>query len=324
MKDYRSRFLSSFLIVILLLATCACAANPKPQHPPLQVAYVLWPGYFPVIIAQEKGYFAEEGVEVELIFPQSSSDVRADLLAGNIDGLTFTLAGIVGASGEGDVHVIFATDESCGADAVVASADIQTIEDLKGKRIGVGFGGYGEIILSAMFENSELTMDDTTLLDVIGEDVPGEIVAGNIDAGVTWEPYVSQSVREGAHVLFDTEQTPGLIPDVMAFHGSTLRERPEDVRAFVRAWFRAVDYWLANPDEGAQLIAEAIDIEPEDASLEGIRLLTLEDNLAAFKRGDTSDSLYYTAQLYADFFVQDGVLGVAPDIDDLLQPSFLE
>jgi len=326
MRVRQLRLGSLFVVAVLLLVAGGCSRpTPEPELPPLKVAYVLWPGYFPLVIADEKGYFEEEGVEVEVVYPDSSSQARADLAAGALNGLTFTLAGIVAASGEGsDIHVIFATDESSGADAVVASADVESVADLVGERVGVGFGGYGEIIVDAMLEANGLTRQDVVLVDVFGEDVPDSIENGDIAAGVTWEPYVSQAVDGGAQVLFSTADTPGLIPDVMAFHGSALRERPDDVRAFVRAWFRAVDWWLANLDEGYQLLAEALDMEPADASLEGIRLLTLEDNRQAFVPGTTSESLYYTAQLYADFYIGTGALGVAPNLDDLLDSSFLE
>jgi NitT/TauT family transport system substrate-binding protein len=325
MKARYLRFASLLVVVVVLLGISGCAPTPTPERPPLKVAYVLWPGYLPIVIADEKGFFDEENVGVEVIYPESSAQARADLSAGTLDGLTFTLAGIVGAAGEGsDIHVVFATDESSGADAVVAGADIQSVADLVGERVGVGFGGYGEIIVDAMLEVNGLTRQDVILVDMFGEDVPAGVANGDVAAGVTWEPYVSQAVGEGAQVLFSTADTPGLIPDAMAFHGSTLRERPDDVRAFVRAWFRAVDWWLANLDDGYALLAEALDMEPASASLEGIKLLTLQDNLNAFQPGTTSESLYYTAQLYADFYIGTGALGAAPDLDVLLDPSFLE
>jgi len=312
------------LTAVLLLTTCACAAPAAPQRPPLKVAYVLWPGYYPLLIAQEKGFFAEEGVEVEVILATASAQARADMCAGVLDGLTYTLAGIVGAAGECDARVIFATDESSGADAVVASAAIQSVQDLRRQRVGVGFGGYGEIILNAMLESAGMTSDDVVVVDVTGEAVPQAIQDGTIAAGVTWEPYVSQTVNAGGNIIFSTEQTPGLIPDVMAFHASTLRDRPDDVRAFVRAWFRAVDYWLANREEGYALLTEILQTSPEAVSLEGMRLLSLEDNRRMYTVGTTSESLYYTTQLYVDFYTASGAIGTSVDIDALLEPSFLE
>jgi NitT/TauT family transport system substrate-binding protein len=125
-------------------------------------------------------------------------------------------------------------------------------------------------------------------------------------------------------VLFTSKQTPGLIPDVIVFREPVLRARPADIRAFVRAWFQAVEYWQSNPKEGNAIIGKVLNIPPETISLEGVKLLTLNDNQQGFTSNNSTDSLYYTAQLYANFFVRTGGLTRPPEINQLLDPSFLK
>ncbi|MDD1427573.1 hypothetical protein MEO94_24530 [Dolichospermum sp. ST_sed9] len=50
-------------------------------------------------------------------------------------------------------------------------------------------------------------------------------------------------MKSGGHKLFTSKQTPGLILDLVAFRGETIRDRPEDIRAFIRGWLQAVKYW---------------------------------------------------------------------------------
>ncbi|MBA3530899.1 MAG: ABC transporter substrate-binding protein [Ardenticatenales bacterium] len=321
------RFLVPILILLLALAACATAATPTPQpaKPPLTFAYDLWPGYYPVLIANEKGFFTEAGVQVNAIKPEDTDSMMTDFNAGKYDGIAIALGDIVGLTQiNPDIRVIFISDESAGGDAVVASADIQEVEDLRGQRLSVNLGGFAELFVTTMLEEHGLTPNDVTLVDTDAAEVPGRLSSGDIQAGHTWEPYVAQAVDEGSHVLFTSAQTPGLIPDAIAFRGETVRERPEEVRAFVQGWFRAVDYWKANPEEGTALAAKALNIAPEEISLEGIRLLTLSDNQSLFQPGETTASLYHTAQLYVDFFARIGTIRTPPKLDELLDPSFLK
>jgi len=64
--------------------------------------------------------------------------------------------------------------------------------------------------------------------------------------------------------------------------------------------------------------------DPATISLEGIKLNSLSDNQTLFTQGDTTASIYHTAQLYVDFFVRIGSLSQKPDLNKLLNPSFLK
>ena len=162
------------------------------------------------------------------------------------------------------------------------------------------------------------------LVNVEPESVPARLESGDIQAGNTWEPYTSQAVKAGAQVLVSTKQTPGLLPNVIAFRTSVLRDRPKDIQAFIRGWFQAQDYCQANPEESKALITKTLSIKPEEVSTDGVQLFTLQDNLKAFTPGSTTESLYHTAQLYADFYIRTGGLSAALDIQKLINPSFVQ
>jgi NitT/TauT family transport system substrate-binding protein len=207
---------------------------------------------------------------------------------------------------------------------MVVQRDIKSVADLKGKRIGTKLGDFGELFVTKILETKGLSTQDVSLVNIEAEAIPAFLKSGEIQAGQTWEPYVSQAVKSGAKVLFTSKQTPGLIPDVIVFHGNVLRDRPQDVKAFIRAWFQAQDYWKANPEESKAIIAKTLNIKPETISIDGIQLSTLQDNLKAFTPGSTTESLYHTAKLYADFYTRTGGLSAAPDIQKLINPSFVQ
>jgi NitT/TauT family transport system substrate-binding protein len=278
-----------------------------------------------MIIAQEKGFFTEQGVKVEPVYVENYITSLSDFSAGKYDGVTISVGSLMSIIGKTpDARVVLVTDQSAGGDAVVVQPNIQNVADLKGKRIGTKIGDFGELLVITMLERNGLTTDDVTLVNTEAEAIPARLQAGDLQAGQTWDPYISEAVKAGAKVLFSTKETPGLIPGVMVFRNNILINRPNDIQAFTRAWFQAVDYWKANPEKGNALIAKKFNIKPKEVSLDGLDLFSRQDNLKALTLGTTTESLHYTAKLYADYYIRTGGLSTAPDIQKLIDPSFVQ
>lgn len=312
-------------ITVLLLTACNLFSHAKTQRPTLKFAYSAWPGFFPIAIAQEKGFFTAQGVNVETFVRENSKGILADFGAGKFDGIFASLGEIIPISATNrDIRLILETAESAGADAIVAQPQIKAIANLKGKTIGVGLGSFGELFVTRMLEINGIHADQVTLVNAYGEQVPDRLKSNTIQAGHTWEPYVSEVVKTGAHILFTSKQTPGLMPDVITFQAKILRDRPTEIRAFVRAWFQAVEYWQTHTKEGNVIIGKVLNIPPDTISLEGVKFLSLSDNQRGFTPGNKTDSLYYTAQLYSNFLVRTGNLTRPTDINQLLEPSFIK
>ena len=130
---------AGFVSAGLAAAAClllASAANAEP----LRLRYSIWVGYGPLFVAAEKGLFAREGVEVELIRMEDDTASLAALFAGQIDALA-TATQVTVASNEPDEEAlacVLMLDNSRGGDGILATNDIQTIADLKGKAVAFG------------------------------------------------------------------------------------------------------------------------------------------------------------------------------------------
>lgn len=222
------------------------------------------------------------------------------------------------------VAFVLVSDESQGADAVVARPGIPDVQSLKGKRIGTNTGGFGELFVTQMLEMNGLTRKDVTIVQVIAEDVPEALQEGIIDAGSVWEPFILQAEANGAKVIFDSRSTPGMIPDGLVVSADVWQNRPKDLEAFTRAWFRAVDDWRGDPEAGSALIAQKLGIPVEEASLEGIKLFTQGDNVAAFVPAESPTSIHYTAKVYSDFFIRTGGLSRPVNLEVLLNNRFVK
>ncbi|MBW4648629.1 MAG: ABC transporter substrate-binding protein [Kastovskya adunca ATA6-11-RM4] len=327
MKPRLLRFLLLFLFAIVLATACnsRTTVTSSPELPPLRVSYNLWPGVFPLVLAQEKGFFVDQGVNVKAVYSNNYLEPASDFTANKYDGVFLALGSVMNIIEKNpNAQIVLVTDDSAGADAVVAQRGIQSVAELKGKRIGIKRNDFGELFVTRMLEDNGISVNDVTLVNLEAKAVPERLKSGDIQAGHTWEPYLFKAVEFGAKKIFSSKQTPGLISDVMIFHGDVLRDRPNDVKAFIRAWFQAQDYWQAHPAESNALIAKKLNITPEEVSPDGIHLANLPDNLKAFTPGETTQSLYYTAKLYVDFYTRKGVLSAAPDVQKLINPSFVQ
>lgn len=328
---FARHLIGSIAVVLLSLALSACASGApeaggetKARRPPLRIGHSNWTGYFPLSIAQEKGFFAQQGVEVELVVNPDPYSMILDFSAGKADGMPWTMEVVVRIlAKEPDVRVVLNSGQTAGADVIVARPEIETIADLRGKTIAAKAGATGEMLVTEMLQRSGLGIDDVTLVDVSEQDLVAHLQDGVIQAGHTWQPYAAQAMRNGARVLFSTKETPGLFADFTLFRGSILREQPDDVRAFIRAWFQAVEYWQAHPEEGNEIIGRAMNIPPGDISTEGYEFFSLADVQRRFAPGNDPSSLIPLVNKHVEFLVQDGQLGRRPDVHAIFDSSFL-
>ena len=321
-----ARWLSLFCIGLFFVAACQQSA-PRSQlsQEPITIAYSPWSGYYPLTIAMEKGFFAERGIVVEPKFDKDYIGQIDTFRHGRYDGILVALGSVLNIlETTPDARVILVVNVSEGGDAVVARQEIETVGDLEGKIIGTRLGDFGELLVREMLKQNEIPLEDVKIVNIRTEELAARLSDRTIDAGQAWEPYTTQAVNAGHHIIFDSRQTPGLIPDVLVMRRSVVRERPEELKALLAAWFQAQNYWLENPEEVQNLVADALDLQPDEVSFEGIELPDLARNLEIMTPGDTTDSLYFTAQLYTDFFAANGVINTPPNLEALIDPGVLE
>lgn len=312
------------MLVLLTVWGVAPSTAIADHHKPLKVAWSLYPGYSPFVIAFQKDLISKHGGNVDPILYDVSAKQLPDFEAGRLDGGFFAFADALtlDARSNGGVRLVLVADNSNGADVVVAGPDIGTISDLRGKQIGTGIGSFRELLVRKMLRSENLTVNDVTLVQIGPDEVP-DALPDSIQAGQTWEPFTSKAISNGAHIIFSSADTPGLIPDVLVFHKRVVEKRPEDVRAVVDAWFEALEFWRQHPGEGNKIIADATGRDPETISTDGILLLDREENRRAFTDSEAPGSLYVSGRENTQFMISTGVLNSAPDVTRLLDASFL-
>lgn len=289
---------------------------------PVRVASNVWLGYETLFLARELGYLSP--ATLRLIEYPSSSDGMMALANREVSLATLTLDEFLLAREGGlDARAILVFDESNGADAVVARADIQGLSGLKGKRIGVESTAVGALMLAKLLEVANLQLRDIIKVDVTVDQHVSVYERGQVDAVVTFEPLAQQLRDRGAQTLLDSSQFPGLILDLLVVDGSALGESESAIKELVAGHFRALTYLEANPMDAARLMAPRLQLEPHAVLLawKGIRMSDLSSNRVWLS--GASPRLTGVAETVGLMLQRARLLKRAPVLDRLCDVRFL-
>jgi len=311
----------------VLLLACACSTNEatKPDGAqPLRVGIDLWAGYYPALLADELGYYRAEQVAVEISMPEDTDQLLVDFAAGSLDGIGVAAGDTINVvEANPDARIILFSDLSNGADMVLGMPPVNIPEDLRGRAVGTNLGGFGEVFVRQMLDQHGVSPSSVKVVNIDASQAVDRLVSGELGAVHTWEPYAARARAFGAKVLYTSRDADGLVLDGFIFSGETLRSRPNAVRRFVRAWFRAADHWQVHPAEDDALLAKRLAVAPATVDRTGIQLFTLEQERRLFEPGTTNRSARHVLQRFVDYFLSRGTLSAAPNLDLLLDSQFL-
>jgi len=293
----------------------------------ITIGYSAWPGWLPWKVAEEQGFFEEAGVDVELEYFENYIASLDALAAGQIDGNSQTLNDtLVGVSGGSDQVVVIVNDNSAGNDQIIVDESIQTVEDLEGKAVGAEAGVVDHFLLLQGLADAGLTEDDIDFFGLSTDQAVASFTGGQLDAVGLFAPFAAQALeRDGSHVLFDSSDYPGTIPDFLALDRALVEERPEDVQKVVDAWYATLDWIEENPDEAVEIMAEqaGVSVEEYQSFADGTKLFTPEEAVTAFT-GDADTDLPAMTEQVTAFLPEAGLVDEEPTTEDLYDPSFTD
>ncbi len=254
----------------------------------------------------------------------SVSDLMAPLREGTLDAACLTLDETLRARAEGiPLKVILVFDASAGADAVLARPGIQTLGDLRGKRLGVERNALGALMLAKVLEASGLRVSDLTLVEIPIDRHLGAWQRNELDAVITFEPASTFLLREGAHVIFDSRQIPETVFDVLAVRADRIPDRRSALGALVAGHFRALAHLQTNREDSIYRIAARQGVKPEEVqrALSGVLLPSLPGNRAYLASPDSR--LLSAARTVSGILLKSGDLKRETSLEGLVDPAWL-
>lgn len=252
-----------FAILLITTGLSACSEAPKT----VRIALNPWPGYEFLFLAQEKGFFKQHNLDVEIVEVASLADGLRAYTMGNIDGMTSTAIELVQAANftNNTLNVLMVTDYSFGGDKILAKRELTTFTDLKGKTIGLEMDSLGIFVLHLALAKHKMSLSDVKLVNVEQLNGKQALLNNKIDAFVTYPP-ASTELEPDHNLLFSSKEIPGDIQDLVFISSKILNENPDFKSKFVAAWDDALRFAQQNKAQAYQMMADREGISVEDFS----------------------------------------------------------
>ena len=299
--------------VALSLVACQRTADGEQGLTKMRLAVFVWVGYAPIYLADEMGFFAERGLDVEIRRIEDTAARRAALTSGNLDGSVDIVDSFANAAAAGmPAKVVLKLDDSMGGDGILVRREFETIRDLAGKRVAYPEGQPSHFFLLALLEDAGMSISDIQSRPMEADQAGAAFIARSVDAAVTWEPWLTKAASlPHGRILTTSRETPGLIADVFTVHSRYLEENPEAVRAFSGGWLEAIDYWRSSPETANTIMAEALGLERTEFEqmVAGIHYSGREENRDFFVASESGMSPFQALMTRANsIWQQAGVI----------------
>ncbi|WP_126456621.1 ABC transporter substrate-binding protein [Sulfuriflexus mobilis] len=267
------------IIAAFCFSLVLTACDTAPPQPALRIASSVWPGYEPLYLARDLGYFDTTKVS---LFELPSADITMEAFRNHSTDLaTVTLDATLELIHDGTpLRILQIMDISHGGDAVMAAPHIKSLADLKGTRISIVNIPLGLYMLSRLLDKASLNRADVEVFPMSDSKQVSFYEQGNVDAVITFDPIKTHLAAKGMHVLFDSSDIPNEIFDILVVHEDIYQARRQELCDVVKQWHRTLDYMHTNKQDAARRISArlAINIEDYDAVMSGLILPSASDN----------------------------------------------
>ena len=330
--------ISILVAVVMVVATvvgAGCASVEKPDGPLEKVtigisATSLLPSL--VHIAEEKGYFLEEGIDVEIKGYPTGKAALAATFNGEVDMATVADTPIVTNSFERNDFAVLVTilDSAQHAKALARKdRNISTPQDLVGKKVATTIGTTAHFFLVTFFALNGIDTSDVEIVNLKPGEMVEAIVDGDVDAIFAWEPNILESQKslgDNAIVL------PSDVGYLQTFNLTTkndfIENHPESIRKIIKALAKAEEFTKDNREESVDIIASRLGADREDIdklwdgyrfrlSLSQTLIMTLEDEARWAIRSSFTDKT--EVPNYLDYIHMDALEEVKPEAISIIR-----
>ncbi|QTH43196.1 ABC transporter substrate-binding protein [Cohnella sp. LGH] len=211
----------------------------------------------------EKGFFKEEGLDVEFISAQNAIEAVTSNSVDIADNAT--TSAIVAAGKGAPIKIVSSMFRTKGPFYLVAAPGIESVEDLKGKKVGAAAFGSGlDAYTQVILKQHGLSKDDVTYLANGANDAAyASLTSGQVDATIIHEPFASLAEQSGKGKILARgwDYLPNFHTGVLISSNSFISDHPDLVEKLLRAYFKSQEYAKSNLDEYKAFFLENIKID---------------------------------------------------------------
>jgi NitT/TauT family transport system substrate-binding protein len=297
----------------------ARAAKPGAVHVRFGVGSAI--AYAPVYVAKEKGFYDEEGLDVELLWLQASPEVVQAIIGGSADGGVGGSFGMIAAAAKGAPAItvaIYAYGGERIALAVRTDAGINTLRDLYGKKVAFQSGAIGQQMFLTLADAERLDVSKMEIVFLNNVDMAAAVAAKSVDAIATWEPQPSLLEARGLVKILKRGGKYLQSPGCVIFGTAYTRKSPEVVSRFVKAHFRACQFIRQNPKDASVINAKYVKGAVPEVLQDAYKYLVFDPRVTKQMQAELqADMNFMVAQKKIARAVEPAVLATSAFSDDI-------
>lgn len=269
----RSVVTATLGLAVVALSGCADDASQSPgASSPLNVSiYGKHASYWPLYIAEDQGYFEEEGLTVELLVPQAGSGITQSVLSGSVQLGIGTPDGFVNAALEGQEVRTFASLQDSPIGSLMVPEDLDYPDGIKGEIVAVSNEKSGDAYLtSRILAEAGVNPSEYQMLSAGGTpDRAASLMSGGVKAALIGQPQDFALLEQGfVRVGLADEVVPDFAWQWISGEVEWAEQNSETLERFLRAVKRGVDWWYDNDnrERAIELLAQEGNVDAEWAA----------------------------------------------------------
>ncbi|AJO23440.1 aliphatic sulfonate ABC transporter substrate-binding protein [Weizmannia coagulans] len=320
------------LLIVLLLSGCSGsrtgeANSSRPSHAlpkEIRLGYQVSPNG--ELLAKALGLLEKKypDVKIKWIKFDSGRDVNNAMASGSIDfGLVGTPPGSIGIANKLPYKVYYLHDIIGESEALIVQKDsgIQTLADLKGKKIATTFSSTSHYSLLKALEKEKMDpkKKNITILDMQPQDIYAAWKRKDIDAAYIWQPIQTKLINSGGKMITNSKllAKEGIITGEFGIVSNTFAAHyPNVIRAYVKILNQSVHYYENHPEKSAQLLSKELGLSPEESLKTMKQIIWLDEakQKEYFGSAGRTGKLASILKDTADYMVQQKNIPSAPDL----------
>ena len=337
MRDNK-RKITSYLIIAIITTICSnllwvMTTDTNAAGEPIKLGVKVWAPDFFSYLAQEKGFFEQNKVKVELTLVQDYQQILNNYTNGDFDGMIPVYSDLIYQNSQGiDSRVVYVVDLSNTGDIIIGNlnnfTNNTTLADVKGKKVSIeGINSFSHLFVLKALEKVGLGEGDVQMVIVPAQNVTHELEKGTIVAGHIYQPYTTEAMMKGYKILFAAGTIPGVITDVLVFRSDIIEQRPQDIQAILKSIIEARIYYENNKEESLKIMSKRSGIGEQEIKngLESVTLPSLKENVINIMNSKSNEpiSLYSSGKYISEFFLNRGQMGEYPDFSQIVDSDFV-
>ncbi|MCM3728650.1 ABC transporter substrate-binding protein [Neobacillus cucumis] len=342
MKKRKSFRVTLCLLAILVLVLAACgksneetsagtASDEKPEMDKLKLMGVRDAQISAAqIIAEKKGFFKEEGVDVTNQLIENGPEMGSMIAGGSAPiSLMSNFLAITLKASNVPVKVVAVLDQMAGTQAMVGSKNLKLTDakDLEGLKVGMPNGAEVRYAMDSMGKELGVDVSKIKFINIAPSDGLAALQRGDIDALAAWEPFITKGIEAGGEFVLSGRKSnlPDKKGDVqwLSVHSTMmatddfLKKNPNTIKALIRGLKKATDFINSNREEAVKILAPELHLtEAELTEIMSRNEYSMEVNDTYWKESN-SDGIM-------DYFMSVGNIKSKPEVKSYNDFSLLK